>query len=144
MAEIAFTVPGVLPGWQRAGKNGKRHYTPAQTGGAEAEIAAWARQAAAGRRLSGALGLLVVSGRPMPQAWNPERRKAAVAGAELPIVKPDWDNLGKLVDALNKLVFKDDAQICDGRVVKVYMEMPLSKFLIWELSVEDRRALCLL
>lgn len=36
---------------------------------------------------------------------------------------PDWDNLGKLVsDALNGFAYRDDRQISDGRVVRVYGE----------------------
>ena len=32
----------------------------------------------------------------------------------------DWDNYGKsITDALNKIAYKDDRQISDGRVVKV-------------------------
>lgn len=37
----------------------------------------------------------------------------------VPTSKPDWDNEGKLVcDALNGIVWRDDAQIADGRVSK--------------------------
>ena len=37
----------------------------------------------------------------------------------VPTSKPDWDNEGKLVcDALNGIVWRDDAQIADGRVLK--------------------------
>ena len=37
----------------------------------------------------------------------------------VPTSKPDWDNEGKLVcDALNGIVWRDDAQIVDGRVRK--------------------------
>lgn len=40
-----------------------------------------------------------------------------------PIVKPDWDNFGKQIsDALGKRkgagILGDDAQVCDGRVIK--------------------------
>jgi len=42
---------------------------------------------------------------------------------ELPIGDPDWDNLGKLVsDAINNVVYRDDAQITDARVRKRYGE----------------------
>lgn len=37
--------------------------------------------------------------------------------------KPDWDNCGKMIgDALNTIAYKDDAQICDARVLKFFHE----------------------
>jgi len=39
--------------------------------------------------------------------------------------KPDRDNLDKLVlDALSGIFWRDDKQICDGRIVKQYSERP--------------------
>lgn len=143
MTEIRFTVPGVLPGWQRAGKSGKRHFTQAQTAGAESELAAWARQTMAGRpMLKGEVGLRIISGRPMPKGWSISKRREAVErGMALPMVKPDWDNLGKLVDAFNGVVVTDDAQIVDGRVIKVYMHDPKTHFRLWELSADYKACL---
>jgi len=41
----------------------------------------------------------------------------------LPIGKPDWDNLGKLVsDAIESVVYHNDSQITDARVRKRYGE----------------------
>jgi Holliday junction resolvase RusA-like endonuclease len=40
--------------------------------------------------------------------------------APLPVTKPDFDNLGKMVDALNGIAFTDDSQITTGRVYKRY------------------------
>ena len=38
-----------------------------------------------------------------------------------PSVKPDKDNLEKLVlDSLEGIFFKNDAQVCDGRIIKIY------------------------
>lgn len=43
----------------------------------------------------------------------------------LPAVKPDIDNLVKsLFDALNEVVWKDDAQVCTLSVTKLYSEKP--------------------
>ena len=42
---------------------------------------------------------------------------------EYPCVKPDLDNLAKSVlDAVNGFVFKDDAQICDLKLRKEYVD----------------------
>ena len=51
-------------------------------------------------------------------------RKAMLAGEAPPTKKPDADNLAKVVDALNGIVWKDDAQIVSLAVCKVYAETP--------------------
>ena len=41
------------------------------------------------------------------------------------MVKPDWDNIGKIVcDALNGSAYKDDAAITDATVCKRYGTRP--------------------
>lgn len=52
-----------------------------------------------------------------PQS-KPKKRRVWPTG------KPDWDNLGKLVsDALNGVVYRDDAQICRAFVEKDYCDL---------------------
>lgn len=129
MAEIRFTVPGILPGWQRAGKSGKRHFTEAQTRDAKVEVAAWARQAAAGKLLAGPLGMEMT-------VWLPAKGKASEGGYVA--VKPDLDNLVKLVmDACNKVAWKDDAQVARQVVEKRY-GAPRAEVRVWELVAADR------
>jgi Holliday junction resolvase RusA-like endonuclease len=70
------------------------------------------------------VALLVHSFRPIPQSWSNRDKEAALAGAILPTPRPDWDNYGKITDALNKIVWDDDSQVCDGRVIKRYSERP--------------------
>lgn len=136
MAEITFTVPGIMPGWQRSGQSGKRHFTQPQTAKAQLEVAAWARQSSRGIMLTGPLGLLLTVWFPVPDSWS-QKRKAAAYGAWM-TVKPDYDNLAKLVgDALNKVVYADDASIADGRTVKRYVgagERARSEVRLWELA----------
>lgn len=49
------------------------------------------------------------------------RRAAMLSGTEHPHKKPDADNIGKIVlDALNRLAYKDDAQVTALHVVKKY------------------------
>jgi Holliday junction resolvase RusA-like endonuclease len=61
----------------------------------------------------------------------------AKAGAYV-VRKPDYDNLAKLLgDALNGAVYKDDAAIADGRVVKRYVregERARCEVRVWELD----------
>ena len=70
------------------------------------------------------LALLVHSFRPIPPSWSGKARRAAIAGDIRPTSRPDWDNYGKITDALNKIVWLDDAQVVDGRVIKLYAEHP--------------------
>jgi Holliday junction resolvase RusA-like endonuclease len=63
---------------------------------------------------------------PIPASWSVKDRRAALDGLTPHTVKPDWDNLGKVVsDALNGIAWKDDAQVCWANVKKVYGEQPL-------------------
>ena len=42
-----------------------------------------------------------------------------------PTVKPDWDNIGKIIsDALNGIAYKDDAQVVSCTVEKRYSNTP--------------------
>lgn len=121
MTEVRFTVPGILPGWQRAGGNGSRRFTQEQTRNAEAEVAAWGRQAMAGRQLlAGPLGMELTLLDPIPESWSAAKR-AKMAGQWV-TVKPDGDNRMKLaLDALNGVCYRDDAQIAQWAGCKRYV-----------------------
>lgn len=70
------------------------------------------------------VALLVHSFRPIPGSWSKRDQEAALAGAILPTPRPDWDNYGKITDALNGICWLDDSQVCDGRVIKRYSDSP--------------------
>ena len=130
MRVIAFAVPGQPQGKgrARAGKAGAhiRMYTPAATVAYEGLIALAAHQAMAGAPLiDGPVMLEVESIFAVPASWSRKRRQQALDGAIRPTGKPDWDNVGKAVsDALNGVIWRDDAQVCDGRSIKRYGETP--------------------
>jgi Holliday junction resolvase RusA-like endonuclease len=131
---IRFELHGVPVGWQRTGlrviapRHGKPFatvYTPAKTRTFERALALAAKVAMRGRPpLEGPLVLCVTAFMPVPNSWSQKKRDAALAGTVRPTGKFDWDNLGKCTDSLNKIVWIDDAQIVDGRVVKIYDEKP--------------------
>ena len=60
----------------------------------------------------------------MPKSWSGKRKDAALHGFERPTVAPDWDNIGKCLDALNGIVWQDDKQIVSATVEKVYGQLP--------------------
>lgn len=62
---------------------------------------------------------------PVPHSWSKRRQAEAIDNQILPMVKPDWDNIGKIVcDALNGIAYKDDAAITDATVCKRYGTRP--------------------
>jgi len=74
---------------------------------------------------SGPVALLVHAFLPVPPSWHWKRKQAALAGVELPIGKPDYDNFVKgPADAMREIVYLDDAQVVDGRCIKRYSATP--------------------
>ena len=132
--EIRLTVPGkpVPKGRARSrivtlgdGRQFVNHYTPKETENEEATIRYCAGQVMGGRALmTGPLEILICAYRPIPSSWSNTKIAKAVAGEIFPIVKPDWDNYAKVQDALNKVVWGDDAQIVDAHVYKRYSSRP--------------------
>lgn len=70
------------------------------------------------------VALLVHAFRPIPASYSKTDRAKAMSGALLPTPRPDWDNYGKVTDALNGIVWRDDSQVCDGRCIKRYSDIP--------------------
>lgn len=68
--------------------------------------------------------LLVHAFLEVPKSWTKRERRAALAGAILPTSVPDDDNYLKIRDALDGIVWKNDSQCCDSRVIKRYSEKP--------------------
>ena len=68
---------------------------------------------------------------PIPKSDTLTVRAKKMTGAIRPTVKPDWDNIGKIVaDALNKIAYYDDAQIVDSQTRKFYSDRPRVEILI--------------
>ena len=70
------------------------------------------------------VSLLVHSYREPPASWSQHDRGMALIGAIHPTSRPDWDNYGKITDALNLIVWHDDSQVTDGRVIKRFSARP--------------------
>ena len=96
-------------------------YTPLKTANYEAIIKAFGIDAMAGRRpLEGPLQVLVIAYMPVATTWSRKKTASALAGVIRP-GRPDADNLLKAVaDALNGVVWRDDAQIAEATISKRY------------------------
>jgi Holliday junction resolvase RusA-like endonuclease len=100
-------------------------YTPQETANYEACLRHEAALAMAERLpLEGALTVQINAYFGVPQSWSGKKRAAALAGAIRPAKRPDLDNIAKMLDALNEVVWRDDAQVVSGLIEKHYSDRP--------------------
>ena len=137
---LSFTIPGepVAKGRPRASviSGRARMYTPAKTQSYEAQAKWFAEQA-----ISQTPGFEPISDRPIslsvlavfaiPAGWS-KRRVAACAESPEPCIKrPDSDNVLKIIgDALNGILWRDDSQVADACIRKVYGQNPRVEVLV--------------
>lgn len=62
---------------------------------------------------------------PIPSSWSLKKRASAAEGTIAPTSKPDADNIVKSLDALNKVVWRDDSLIVSLFVIKRYSLTPM-------------------
>jgi Holliday junction resolvase RusA-like endonuclease len=116
---LAFTVPGRLQAWQRAGMGKGRFFTRDATRTAEGNVGWNAIQQCGKHTLLGPLTLAVTVYSAVPASWARKRQRAALAGLLRPTGRPDCDNLLKTIcDGLNGVLWGDDAQVVDAWVSK--------------------------
>jgi Holliday junction resolvase RusA-like endonuclease len=100
-------------------------YTPQETASYEACLRHEAALAMAGRApLEGPLLVQVAAHFEIPASWSAKKRAAALAGEIRPTKRPDWENVAKMLDALNEVVWRDDAQVVSGLIEKHYSDRP--------------------
>jgi Holliday junction resolvase RusA-like endonuclease len=116
-------------------------HTDQKTEEYEGNLRVAAKQAMAGRPLlEMPLRVLVEADFPIAASWSGKRRREALLGILRPCVSPDWDNIAKVCDAANKLIWNDDRQIVEGAVIKRYSDRPLLRITVWP-AVEATPAL---
>lgn len=102
-----------------------RTYTPAKTRSYEAALRLAAQDAMEGRPpFEGPLLVFVEAHMPIPASWSGKRQRMAAAGEIKHTSRPDFDNLLKPLDALNEVVWRDDAQVIEVVCRKRYSERP--------------------
>jgi len=62
----------------------------------------------------------------IPASWPVWKRNAALAGNVSHTSKPDIDNVLKLCVDAASILFRDDSQVVDGRVLKMYAKNPVT------------------
>lgn len=139
MTAITITIDGPVLGKGRPRfdpRNGHPH-TPTPTRNYEATIRIAAQSAMRGAPLVDhpvAVKLLVTV--EMSASWPAWKTEAASNGAMRPTAKPDIDNVAKLtLDALNGVVWRDDAQVVDMRIEKRFGDRPRLEIVV--LPIDD-------
>lgn len=124
---LTITIPGEMRGKGRPRFSARggfvRAYTDAKTANAETWVRACAVEQAGTTPMLGPVSLTITIAVPVPASWSKKRRADALAGVACPTGKPDLDNCLKLIaDALNGIVWRDDAQIVRVECRKHYAE----------------------
>ncbi len=122
---IVITLAGTPTGKGRPrfSRKSGHAYTPEKTRTYEDNLAYIAQAAMHGRDLfEGPLQVDVRATFCPPRSWSARKRLQAYIGNIKPTTKPDADNLLKVLDALNEIVWHDDKQIVSATISKCYGE----------------------
>ena len=125
--KIEFTIPGKPMGKGRPHFFGGRAVTPESTREYEEMTAMLARTAAKGKSFppESALCVTIRAYYPIPKRTPQKTREQMLSGGIRPRIKPDADNVAKIVlDALNRVLYEDDAQAVALYTYKLYGEEP--------------------
>ena len=107
--------------------------TPTRTKNYEAKIArAWAAKYP--EQAEGDLRVEIVFYMPIPTSWSKVKKERAERGIIRPAVRPDIDNLIKIIlDAGNGVMFLDDKQVIELSAKKYYSAEPRTEIVIEEI-----------
>jgi Holliday junction resolvase RusA-like endonuclease len=129
MTALAFTVPGDVRGKGRPRivriRGFSRLAADKKTAAYENLVALAAREAMGLSPLMEGPVCMTMTARFQPPRSAPRRTFAAMLSGEVaPTKKPDLDNLAKIMDALNGVVWRDDAQVVSLFIRKLYAATP--------------------
>jgi len=124
MNTITIIIPGKPCAWQRARSNGKARFDSPEQARNKLTIGQIGAAAMAGKQpFECALEVIVSAFWPWPKSMSEKKRRTY--GSQYFVSRPDSDNVAKLLgDALNGIVWRDDAQIATLQVTKRYGLVP--------------------
>ena len=135
MIEIRLDGQPVGKGRPRFSRASGTVYTPEKTARYEERLAWAAQSVMAGRPLlTGGLQVDIEAHMDIPKSKPKAFRAAALAGTVHPTTKPDPDNIAKMLDALNRVVWVDDSQIVLLTVHKCYSDRPRLQITVCEIA----------
>lgn len=125
---LALEIPGtpIPKGRPRLASSGAV-YTPKKTRSYETQVTLLAREKMRGRApFSGPIEINITARFTPPASWPKwKRNRVTDHGTFISMtVKPDVDNLAKIIDGLNGVVWHDDAQITSLEISKCYALKP--------------------
>jgi Holliday junction resolvase RusA-like endonuclease len=139
MTVIVIEMPGMprakdRPRFTKTG----RVYSTSKTEGYEKAIGMIANLAMRGKSpFECAVAARVIANIAIPDGWTMIQRRRAIEGVEMPISTPDLDNYLKAAfDALNGIVYRDDAQIVEISARKQYADKASIRIEITPLGAE--------
>ncbi len=113
-------IPGKPKGKQRPRVCKGHAFTPQETKDYELMIANLYK-ALHGQMLEGYVKVEIIAKYAIPKKYTKKQREAVRRGEIRPAVKPDIDNIIKIIlDGLNGIAYKDDAQVIEVRARKTY------------------------
>ena len=136
--KIWFNVPGKIVGKGRPRftiKSGiAKVYTPKKTKAYEDKIALHYRRVS-NYKSDKALRLKIFAYREIPKSTAKKLKQWLLEKVFLCTVKPDIDNIIKIVlDALNKVAYNDDIQVCQLVIIREYAEDECLKVCVEEIG----------
>lgn len=139
MKAAQFTIPGPPKGKARPKVTVRGRYahayTPSETVVYENYVKLMFREQCRGAFLEGAIKAEIIGVFPVPTSASRKRQLQMLSGSIRYTKKVDCDNLAKVVlDSLNGIAYKDDSQICELSVRKIYGDEPKVVVLLTELD----------
>lgn len=135
--QVNFTITGKPTGKERPRFSYKRTYTPAKTVAYEKSV----KKAYKNKYYfseNTPLGVKILAYYEIPKSSTKKNRFLMLLNKLRPTKKPDVDNIIKIIlDSLNKIAYKDDAQIVECTILKFYSEEPRVEVTLWDIEYED-------
>ena len=109
----------------RIRKGGRGLYDPKKVRDFKKEVAEYVKQQDFSKFEDKALNVKIKFYRQVQNSISKKERELRLSDVHRPIVKPDLDNYTKsILDALNSVLWDDDAKIVHAELDKIYSEKP--------------------
>ena len=130
---LVITIPGEPKGKGRPRLGKGFAYTPKDTVNYEN----WVKTCflnQEGKMLEGELKAEIICYYSIPKSASKNKAEQMRKGIVRPIKRPDIDNIAKIIlDSLNGMAYKDDSQVVELNIKKLYGEQPLVKLFLEEI-----------